>query len=445
MTYLILALGLGLVGVIGLWLLETAIERPYVGVALILIATVVELALASSKPAVFIGSYRVNVADMVFVVIVAAAVARLLRVPLTGPQRLLILLGIMALFALARGMGDFGVEAAVNEFRRYMRFIGGALYVSTFSFSREQLNRVARAWIVAAVVVCGVAMLRWVESFTGIRIGPLSAEYGTVIRSISGTETYFVATGFLVSVVAWRSQALDTQMRWMSGFLALMVVLLNRRTVWLALLAGLGLVMLRDRALGRRLVALSLAATAVTAVVLVSLPSDAVEEPLVKGTTDTGTLLWRVEGWAGLIESGPSTPSEWLAGQPFGSGFEREVSNRTLESNPHSYYLETFLRLGLVGSLALIALYVWVARPLLQSRPGLVDHYLGSDTLLVVLASHLVWFATWSPGYEQGVLLGLAMSAAAGASASADPRTPKVRVGLGFERSSGSHLFSGQQ
>lgn len=412
-TLLQLALALAVAGVVGFYLLELLIRRPTYGAVLVLASAVVEIALVRNKPALFVGSAKINVADLVFVLVIAAAVARLLRAGrLSWPQRLLVGLGALAVFSLLRGIPQFGVETAVNEFRGYMRFIGGALYMSTYPLNPRGRERTGWAWIIACVAVAFVAMLRWLDSFVGLPLGPVAADYGTIIRSISGVETYFLATGFLVSAIVWRRAGWDTRSRWISGFLAVMVVTLNRRTVWVALLAGLAVMVLRDRVLGRRLAALALAAVTLATVALIALPGAiSGDEELAKGATDTGNLAWRIEGWSGLLESRPTEIVEQAAGQPFGTGFAREVSNRTLESNPHSFYLETLLRLGAAGLACLLAVYVIVIRGLLRMRSSSRGTFLGVDTLLVIAVSQCVWYVTWAPGFEQGLLLGMAIAA----------------------------------
>ena len=139
--------------------------------------------------------------------------------------------------------------------------------------------------------------------------------------------------------------------------LLLFVVVLNRRTVWLALLAGVAVVMLRNRRLGRRAVVMFAGAAAATAGVYLALPGLGKESGPVT-SSGTGTLDWRVEV-EGLLATWSKDPVSWLIGQPFGSGFARRVAGMEVVLEAHNYYLTTLLRTGTVGLVALIVFTGW--------------------------------------------------------------------------------------
>jgi hypothetical protein len=72
------------------------------------------------------------------------------------------------------------------------------------------------------------------------------------------------------------------------------------------------------------------------------------------------------------------------------------------------------LRTGVVGLVALIALTAGLLRALWRldrgsgaaTGPGLF----GPDVLLALVAMQFVWFITWVPGAEQGIVTGLAIA-----------------------------------
>jgi O-antigen ligase len=80
-------------------------------------------------------------------------------------------------------------------------------------------------------------------------------------------------------------------------------------------------------------------------------------------------------------------------------------------SHPHNFYLETMLRSGVIGLVALIALTAGLLRALWRT-PGEGRHrgLLGPAVLPAPVAMQLVWFITWVPGAEQGIVTGLAIA-----------------------------------
>jgi O-antigen ligase len=170
--------------------------------------------------------------------------------------------------------------------------------------------------------------------------------------------------------------------------------------------------LLRNRRFGRRALAMLAGAAIVTSLVFVAFPgSSSDQEPLARSATSTGTLTWRVDGWSELLSSWSENPANWLVGRPFGSGFERRVEGSQVDSHPHNFYIETMLRSGVAGLLALIALTAGLLRALWRLGRGSGARGLfGPDVLPALVAMQLVWFITWVPGSEQGIVTGLALA-----------------------------------
>ena len=78
------------------------------------------------------------------------------------------------------------------------------------------------------------------------------------------------------------------------------------------------------------------------------------------------------------------------------------------------------IRTGLVGLVALIALTAGLLRALWRT-PARDAGLLGPGVLPALLAMQLVWFLTWVPGSEQGIVTGLAIAVAAAQASTAEP------------------------
>jgi O-antigen ligase len=428
-TPLLLGPALVVAAVLGIALLEALTRRAELGAALLLGSAVVQAVFVSQVPSLYLpGGTRVQLTDVCAGLVLGAALARLLRARRLGPyQRWLLVLGAVLLISLARGVLAFGMQTSVDDFRQYIFYAAGALYLSTFAPSPPRLDRIGGLWLAMAVPLMALVCLRWLAVFAGVDLGVPHERFGAdrAIRVIDGPYTFFLAHAFVLTLPAWlwRDQR-SARLRRLGLPLLLFVMLLDRRTVWLALIVGAGVLLLRERRLGRRMVLLVAAGAVVTAVafaVLAGAFSGGGAEPVARSASSTGTIAWRVQGWSELFSAWARNPADWVVGQPFGSGFAREVEGSEVFSHPHNFFLETLLRTGLVGLAALVALTAGLLRALWRARdtgPGL----LAPGVFPALLAMQFVWFVTWAPGAEQGIVTGLAV-------ALADRPAPRRRAG----------------
>jgi hypothetical protein len=417
-------------GVLGIALLELLIRRADVGASLVLGSVIVTATFVDQVPSLLLpGGTRVYVTDVVSALLFAAALARLLRMRRFDRfHRWLVLLGIVLLVSLLRGVQTFGPQASIADFRQYLFFAGTALYFASFPLSVLLNDRIARIWLAMTVPMMILVSLRWLAVFAGINVGVPAEQNGAdaAIRVIDGPFTFFLATAFVITIPAWQRGERTRWIRWISVLLLLYVLVLNRRTVWLAVLVGVAVVMLRDRQLGRRGLALLAAGAVVTAVAFVSLGGlQEGNQPLVK--SGSGNLDWRFEGWSDLVGTWSSSPTNWVVGEPFGGGFAREIDGSLTNAHPHNFYIETMIRTGVAGLVALIALTASLLKGLWRA-PARDTGLLGLGILPALLAMQIVWFLTWVPGDEQGIITGLAIAAAAHVSSRRLPARFRARV-----------------
>jgi hypothetical protein len=264
---LLLGLALLVVGGLGIALLELLIRRADVAAALVFVSVLL---------------------DAVFVDRVPALV-------LPGGVQVYVLL-----VSLVRGVAAFGMQPSVADFRQYLFFGGVGLYFASFPVSIRLYDRIGRIWLAMTIPMMLLVCARWLAVFAGVNLGVPASKYGAdaAIRVIDGPFTFFLASAFVLTIPAWTwmRRERDRWIRWVSVLLLLFCLVLNRRTVWLAIAVGVAVVMLRDRRLGRRallLVALGAVMTVVAFVWLGGLQEGS--EPLVE--SGSGNLTWRVEGW----------------------------------------------------------------------------------------------------------------------------------------------------
>jgi O-Antigen ligase len=416
---LLLGLALLVVGGLGVALLELLIRRADVAAALVFGSVVAQAYFVDRVPALVLpGGVQVYVTDVVSGLILGAAVLRLLRTPRFDRfQRWLLVLGVLLLVSLVRGVAAFGMQASVADFRQYLFFGGVALYFASFPVSIRLYDRIGRIWLAMTIPMMVLVCLRWLAVFAGVNLGVPASKYGAdaAIRVIDGPFTFFLAHAFVLTIPAWTwmRRERDRWIRWVSVLLLLFCLVLNRRTVWLAIVVGVAVVMLRDRRLGRRalvLVALGGVMTAVAFVWLGGLQEGS--EPVVR--SGSGNLSWRVQGWSDVVTAWSRSPADWAIGQPVGSGFTRQVEGivTNTQYGLHDFYIEILVRTGFVGLVALVALTAGLLRALWRA-PARDVGLLGPGMLPALLAMQIVWYLTWPPGSEQGLVTGLAIAVAA--------------------------------
>lgn len=413
MTIPLLFAGLVLCGSL-IWLLETLIVREDVAAGLIFALIVLSAALTSNMPSLSVADIRIGPSDVFYGLLAAAAMARYLRLRRYAPaQRALVILALLCLVSLAIGAVTGSIPSAVNDFRQYLQIVGAALYFSTMSLDSAIRARLGTVWLFAGGAMAVLIGLRWAGRFGGISIGILDATYDATIRVLDGPETLFVATAAIIALLP--SIAGLKRRRWVLRLgivLFLMVIVLNRRTVWVALGVALVALLLRNPSVGRRAAWAAVAGLMVFTLAVPFLPGSAGEDrPVTQTATNTGTLVWRLEGWTSLLDTVPQTVTGYAIGLPFGSGYEREVQGRELITSPHSFYLQTFLRVGLLG-LGAMLLAMWLGLSATASRAQSSGELLSPEALFLLLLMQGVWYLTWQPGAEQGIVLGLIVATA---------------------------------
>src|SRR5262245_17133027 len=125
MTTVLLGIAALIAAGFGIALLDLTIRRAEVGAALVFLSAIVQAAfLYEDVPSVRLGGTRVGATDLVAVVVLAAAVARCLRLRrFSRYQHWLIMLGSLLLVSLMLGIASHG-QSAVSDSRQYLFFIG---------------------------------------------------------------------------------------------------------------------------------------------------------------------------------------------------------------------------------------------------------------------------------------------------------------------------------
>ena len=395
-------------------LIDFLVRRADVTAGLLIGSTLVDAFFATEVPSLTLpGDVRVAVTDVVATLILCAAFARSLRTRrLNGYQRWLVVLVILLVISLARGIVAFGIQTSVSDFRLMEFLIAGTVYFATVPPDAELYDRIAKLWVWMSLPLLGVVVARWLAVFTGIDVGIPQEQFGSdaAIRVLDGPYTFYLAQAFVLTLPAWRQRQGGRPTRMLSVTLLLFVVLLDRRTAWIALLAGMIALVLHDRRLGRRAMLAYVAAVgaAIGAYAAIGTATTG-GAPVALEASATGSVSWRLEGWSVLLSEWARSPMNWLMGEPFGASYIRSVDGSEVLAPPHNFYIEMLIRTGVLGLVALLAL---TAGLLLATWRKTSDDagVFGSGVLAALLTMQLIWFVTWVPGLEQGIVTGVAIA-----------------------------------
>ena len=183
------------------------------------------------------------------------------------------------------------------------------------------------------------------------------------------------------------------------------LIVVEQRTVW-AVLAVAFLIWAaaslrrHGTARHRRLAATGVAVLSTVAVALAAgvATGNVFDQSLAETTSKHSTFQWRVIGWTDLLHSDHSVAGLVL-GFRFGTGYRRIIDGQVILASPHSFYVGTVLRLGLIGLVALAFLYwnVWKYRHQAAAALGI-----SPLTVALLLIALVVFSLTYQPSFVMG-------------------------------------------
>ena len=316
------------------------------------------------------------------------------------------------------GLRAFGLQVATNEFRSDFYIICIALYVASLDIARVWL-KIETLFLFGAFCFSIIAI-----------IGFLDGDFSREGRPIGASHALFILQALLIAI--FMHSRGDLHPYYIPFLVALfpLLIVLQHRSIWIVAIISLALVLWFLPSLRSALIKWGVIGTAVCgglcalvfgATILEAL-TDSYEDAASSSLDPSGgdgsgtTFSWRVQGWTSLL-TGEQMDSvrEVLIGNPFGTGWERIVLTsdgvkQVRMESPHNFYVQTLLRGGALGLLALIALHGILLRGLFKhakqdeaARPILL-------CMAVLIASQLVFYIVYGSDYIQAIFLGSAIA-----------------------------------
>jgi O-antigen ligase len=207
--------------------------------------------------------------------------------------------------------------------------------------------------------------------------------------------------------------------RFLVPLLALAVLVLQHRSVWVASFVPAMLAFVVVRQSQAKLAGRLAVIAALTAIVLgpllvsgkLSTATTSVAESAEKATSTTsGTFVGRVEGWEALLKQwSASGPRTWAMGNPYGSGYKRTIEQaggRDITYAPHNYFVQLLLRTGVIGLLAFLALQWRLLKGAIRLA-GAPHAAMTGYAMIGLLVSNLLFDFPYSPNYLHGLFTGM--------------------------------------
>jgi hypothetical protein len=367
-----------------------------------------------------------------FVLVLIAIVALLRFVLVRGTSRWHWAWGLYTLaFILSLGTGllGYGSNAGVQA-RTYFYCFATGSYAMSFKIERRDIELVLD--ILSAIVFFLVTMCiyRWTVYYLPItELLPEGGVYNVdgAVRVVFSREALILGQVFVASIYFAKLGRGLTFVRFVSPLVFTTVIVLQHRSVWLAVLVGLmgGLLVGRSRS-GSKLSQALLLAGIITVTTLplalsetLSGVTSQVTGSASRAVDGAGSVVGRFQNWQGLIELwGAGGPRSWVFGNSFGTdatryGRDSTGVNQKITFAAHNHYIQTLYNLGLLGLFGFLASMTYAIKGLYRlCSEGKGDNT--AEALLTILLMQAAFYVPYSSDYLQSVLLGVAMAYVAG-------------------------------
>jgi len=369
----------------------------------------------SINPTILLYGYNVLPIDVLFVGVLVAYIIRLFVLGRIGTTHLCWLgLAILMALALLRGVGSYGLNTAVVSFRQEFYFIAGALYMQSFHWGERDIDHFVNIWLTFAGMLVVYAMLCWIDpSFVLLRGDPLYAYFNPYAylgwRVLPASSTVLIAQAGLIAALLWLRNDRAGTLHLAAVPLLLAVALLYHRSVWMASIAGISVLILHQPKLMGRL-SLPLVVLGLGLVALVGLGGDgvsgALQSAVAEPFAESSTWGWRVNNWRNMVpETLAAGPATALLGWGYGASFQDMMTGGTLV-NPHNAYVAIFLNTGFLGSGMLVLCCVL---PLWRFWRGdfPASRHFDRQTAIALVAMMMVYYVPYSVAFDHGLILGM--------------------------------------
>jgi len=395
--------------ILGILALRYGFRYPILTILLVLGIFILDVLFWGGLPVVPLGNFQVSLLDILSALLIILGVSRLLFG--TGEKRKafpLLIWGVLLVISLLRGIDLFGVEKAVNFFRPYLYFFAPLFAIVTIQSYERLFPRFVYLWGWVAWILIGVAVWRWGLVATGLlQNANWIAPGGMMSRVLNAAQAYFLLQSVVFAFVFQKHKKILPKQNLVPYIILPTIIFLQHRTVWVILAFILFALFLLQRQLRPMFSVLAIGSALVSSIILMFISDTPLLAFLTGSMQNMHNFEWRTAGWLALLSPERfQNLIDYFIGQPFGTGYERYLfgASYVTEYSPHNFYIQTFLNIGGIG--LFVMLYVYGKTVLSLSLQIQDKQKLAMGLLLI---SQLLFFITYSPNYEQGIILSFAI------------------------------------
>lgn len=426
MTASVFLLVVALVATVALALVVASVRRhPAIGLGLFAPMLILLWEVPEPPAILTVSGLSIYPADLITVVLFMAGLleARQLRTNLRGWIFPWTLFGLAIGVSTLRGVTTFGPGIAVNEARSLLYFFFAMTWIFASRLNQLNLRRFA---LVLGWALVAVAAYHAVRYGVGGALSSAGEQSRTGRVLVSGQAEALLLCAGTSLLGAFDLQKPQRRSPFSAAVFISVVVVAQHRSVWAAGAVGMAAILIWS---GSRRARNSVSVLFVVGVWLALLGwLSGVLGSKFESALNTGTFEWRTSSWLSLLSQAFDKGAVVvLSGEPFGGGYLRQLNTgRWTDVAAHNWYVTIFLRLGVIGLLAIGAM---LTIALAKSRSA------GAAWIFSLVAVVVFGFA-YSVEWYLAPWLGVAMVASLGwkAPTTASPRADLPPVESGFAR-----------
>lgn len=272
------------------------------------------------------------------------------------------------LLSMCRGFFQNSFPYVIEDIRRLLEafFIPLICYMYLpIEINDYKVKKILGVFSTIVVIYCAICWC--LDLGLGIKVMPPQSDAGSTMRVLKQEQALIVA---IIACYRIYSDLSGENRRYISlqGFLLILVViLLQHRSVWIAFITGIiyisikcNLVSIKN--IDHKSISISFLLQLIMfficcPIFLFMFKDSHLLIQLQAGISginaqDGSTLNYREQLWTAHL-SGLSF-LEWIIGKPFGSGYLVHLTNYVREITPHSAYIQTIIRCGILGVVAIV-------------------------------------------------------------------------------------------
>lgn len=331
-------------------------RKPGIGYAFAAAAVLIAWEMPQIPQLFSVGGNSVYILDVLASAFLVVGIGRIgpLRNNLGAAAWIWLSIGILIGISLMRGIPEFGLGVAVNEFRLFLYPYAALTWtMSLIRFEERRTLSIGRFSLLLGWGLVLVFVFHAARTGLGSAAELIDAGSGLVqtTRPLVSGQALMLLMCATVCLWVWRAEGMRSYMFHAAAF-GIVVLIVQQRTVWGVAIMALGFVLVVAR--GRTKMTIIVAFALAVAFIPFLLASSAVQSfatQLLTSAENSTTYDARTVSWMNLIsESQVKGQMSVFFGSPLGSGFGRfEGVNRWVTFAPHNWYLTLYLRIGLLG------------------------------------------------------------------------------------------------